>query len=169
MSLVNGQYAVPFPIVQKLSDTGFETLGVLTNFIGDYSSVSQDAFYTAPPGQIHELTALNISVTDSGAFAPQDWGNIVGGLPNGLLIIIETDGFELFEPAQVIPTNVDLFGIDSSAQIIEYGSNLRTIIARFDFSTPIVLNGDTEDKFIIRLSDDMSALQRQEFIVSARG
>lgn len=167
MSLVNGQYALGFPIVQKLTDTGFETVGATTNFIGDFSVTPQDAFYQAPPGQIHTISVLNIAVTDAGSFLPTEYGNITA-LANGILTIVEFNGFEVIQPAKTINTNVELFGVDSNAQIIEYGNNLRTLVARFNFLNPLVLNGDTDDKFILRLSDDFTGLQFHEFTVFGR-
>lgn len=167
MSLVSGQYQLPFPLVQKLTDTGFETIGATTNFIGDFSVTPQDAFLTAPPGQILTISVLNIAVTDAGSFLPTEYGNI-SALTNGILTVAQFDGVDVTNPAQTINSNVELFGVDSNAQIIEYGNNLRTLVARFNFLNPVVLNGDTQDKFILRLRDDFTGLQFHEFTVFGR-
>ncbi len=165
MSLVNGQYRIPAFVIEKLTDTGVESAGAVTNFIGDYSVTPQDAFITAPPGQLLKIEIVNISITDAGSFAPGDYGNILDGLPNGILTVLELDGVEFSNPVKLINTNVELFSIDSAAQIIEYGNNIRTLVARFQLGTPLVLNGDTQDKFILRLSDDMTGILTHEFTV----
>lgn len=169
MSQVNGQYpANLFPIVQKLTDTGFETVGATTNFNGDYSSADQDAFMQAPPGLRITISTLVVAITDSGTFSESDYGNIVNGLTNGWLTIIELNGFEIIAEAKTINTNSELFGVDSQGQIVEYSANDRTLVARFDFRDPLVLNGNTDDKFIIRLRDDMRGLIIHEFTVYGR-
>lgn len=165
MSLVNGQYRTPSFVIEKLTDVGIEQAGAVTNFVGDYSVTPEDAYITAPAGQLLKIETIVITISDIGAFAPDDYGNIVGGLTNGILTVVEIDGVELFNPVKLINNNVELFGIDSSANIIEYGLNTRTLNAKFDLGSPLVLNGDTQDKFILRLNDDMTGLDTHEFTV----
>lgn len=166
MSNVNGQYqSLSFPIIQKLTDTGFETIGATTNFNADYSVTPQDAFMTAPPGLLIIIHSVQVAITDSGTFSESDYGNIVGGLSNGWLTIAEINGFEIINPAKTINDNRELFGVDSQAQIVEYAANDRTLIARFNFLKPLVLNGNTEDKIIVRLNDDLTGLTLHEFTV----
>lgn len=166
MSLLNGQYLQTiFPVIQKLTDTGFETIGANTNFNADYSVTSEDAIFQAPPGNRVFIHEVNIAITDSGTFADSDYGNIVGGLTNGIGTIAEFNGVEVTNPAATINTNAELFGVDSQGQIIEYSANDRTLVARFRFLSPVVLNGNTDDKFILRLSDDMTGLALHEFTV----
>lgn len=163
MSLSNGQYRVNFPVIQKLTDTGFETVGANTNFNADYSVTSEDAFIQALPTLILTINSVLIAITDSGSFSQDDYGNIVNGLTNGIQTVVEINGVEITNPAALINTNSELFGVDSSAQIVEYSANDRTLVARFNFVTPVILNGNTSDKFILRLSDDMTGLQLHEF------
>lgn len=166
MALVNGQYQQTiFPVVQKLTDTGFETVGANTNFNGDYSVTPEDAFLQAPTGARILINALIIAITDSGTFSDTDYGNIVGGLTNGILTVVEFNGVEVTNPAQTINTNRELFGVDSDAQIAAYSANERTLVARFNFQSPLVLNGNTDDKFILRLNDDMTGLDLHEFLL----
>jgi len=166
MPLVNGQYVQTlFPVIQKLTDTGFETVGATTNFNGDYSSTSIDAFFQAPPGLRVFINSLVIAITDSGVFADSDYGNIVNGLPNGHLTILELNGIEIVNDAKTINSNAELFGVDSMGQIVSYSSNDRTLVARFNFQAPGVLNGNTNDKFICRLNDDLTGLTLHEFTV----
>lgn len=169
MPLVNGQYLQTiFPVIQKLTDTGFETVGATTNFNGDFSVTSEDAFFQAAPGTRIFIDAVNIAITDSGTFADSDYGNIVGGLTNGISTIVELNGIEITNPAATINTNAELFGVDSQGQIIEYSANDRTLVSRFRFLVPVVLNGNTDDKFILRLDDDMTGLSLHEFTVYGR-
>lgn len=164
MPLANGQYRVTFPVVQKLSASGFED-GSNTNFNADYSVTPEDAIFQAPAGLIVTINSLQISVTDTGAFSPTEYGNIGAGLTNGILTVIEFNGVEVTNTNQTINDNNELFSTDSLAQIIDYGSNQRTLISRFNFIGGVTLNGDTLDKFILRLNDNMSTLQVHEFVV----
>lgn len=167
MALVNGQYRVEFPIIQKLSTSGFED-GSNTNFIADYSVTDELAIYQAPAGLLIRIDSLQISITDTGVFDPTEYGNIVGGLPNGILTEAIFNGVTVVNPNATINNNAELFTTDSQAQIIEYsggGGGDRQIISRFMFNTPVVLNGDTLDKIQLRLQDDMTGLIFQEFVV----
>lgn len=164
MSLSNGQYRVPAFTIQKLTDTGFETAGVTTNFNADYSVTSEDAFIQTFPGLILRIDAIVIAITDSGTFAESDYGNIVGGLTNGLQTVVEINGVEITNAEATISSNSELFTVDSQAQIVQYSANDRTLVARFNLSSPVILNGNTADKFILRLSDDMTGLTIHEFV-----
>lgn len=165
MSLSNGQYRVDAFLIQKLTDTGFETVGATTNFNADYSVTSQDAFIQASPGLIVKIIQVNIAITDSGTFADDDYGNIVGGLTNGILTEVELNGVIFTNTAATINTNAELFSVDSDAQIVEYSSNDRTLVSSFVLGTPIILNGNTDDKFRLVLQDDMTGLRLHEFVV----
>ncbi len=168
MSLVNGQYRVPFFVIQKLTDTGFETIGAQTNFNEDYSVTPKNAIIQAPPGVTLLIDSLNISVTDSGIFAATDYGNIVGGLSVGIRLAIVLNGVEFSNPAAVFNDNAELFSTDSGAQIVTYAGNERTLVARFGVTTPVVLNGNTNDKLMFVLNDDMSGLEIHEFVAYGR-
>ena len=163
MTLANGQYRVEGPVLQNMTDTGLID-GPVVNFNGNYSVTPEDAIYMPPPGFIATVHNIHIAITDTGAFLPTDYGNIAG-LTNGLLPVVEINGVEVVNTESAVKTNNDLFVTDASAQIVEFASNQRTLIARFDFESGIVLNGNTADKFIFRLSDDFTGLQTHEFVV----
>lgn len=163
MALVNGQYRVEFPIIQKLSASGFED-GSNTNFNADYSVTDELAIIQAPAGLLIRINTIQISVTDNGAFSPTEYGNIVGGLTNGILTEVVLNGVTITNPNATINNNAELFTTDSQAQIIEYGGSDRQLIARFNFNSPVILNGDTLDKIQLRLQDDMTGLTFHEFV-----
>lgn len=166
MALVNGQYRVEFPIIQKLSTSGFED-GSNTNFNADYSVTDELAIIQAPAGLLIRVDTIQISITDNGVFDPTEYGNLVGGLTNGILTEVILNGVTVVNPNQTINNNAELFTTDSQAQIVEYaggGGGDRQIISRFNFNSPIVLNGDTLDRIQLRLSDNFTGLTFHEFV-----
>lgn len=166
MANANGQYKVLLPIIRRLTDTGKDVSGVQTNFNEDYSSTSKTAFILPDVGEQIAIHSINFAITDSGTFADDDYGNIVGGLTNGAQVEIIVSGFTVGSEALIVNTNAELFSLDSSAQIIEYSSNDRTLVATFKLVQPIFLNGNTEDQFGVVLSDDLSGLRIHEFTIN---
>lgn len=89
--------------------------GSTTNLSVDGSTIPVDAFVGAPLiGDLY-LTSANILIADSGVVALNRFGNISGGLTNGIDIFVETET-NRFAVALSLKTNFDLIRISTLTQ-----------------------------------------------------
>lgn len=133
-------------------------------------SVTPVVFSTAPgTGETWYVQAMNLFIHADGTNRYQDFGSIVGGLTNGLLI------------EQVIDsTNYELAVIDDNSEIVEHWTygNLRGIpnsfitqfnffAGRLEFKHPITLVQADGDKLQTTVRDDLTDLNKLEISIDA--
>jgi len=165
--LTNGQYSPQIALIQKLDTNGDET--ETTNFIGNYSVTPERGVIRPLVGTRMEIHTLDITILDTGTFNPGDYGNIVGGLANGINVELLVNGVVISFPDKTIQTNAELFAVSESRDIVQFAGSDRGLYARFMYDAPFILNGDSGDEFRMFLNDDFTGLTRHEFIVTGLG
>jgi len=131
-----------------------------TNMIGNYSGGATD-FWTEPPaGEIWHLTRFIGLIEYSGSLRPERYGN--AALTNGVKLVWEANSVETDFTAQGNITHLaDWAGFTGHAETIDFGAGNNFIIFVGDFTkggSILKLDGDTNDKAIIRLEDDHTDL-----------
>jgi len=152
------------PLVSKLISSDGNGGGV-SDLVGNYSAGSTDFYITANPGKVLYLARVNINVQDGGSIDSNSYGNGVL-LTNGVKLIESIGGVENQLGIPII-TNSDyslLAGVDINP--LTFGSGDSYLAVRFTFSKlgrPLVITEN--DKFIIRLEDDFTALTGHKFMM----
>lgn len=157
-------FAEPIPGYFFAGTTGNNS-GV-TNAIGDYSSTETDFYIEAPPGEILKLQALIVHIEDTGGFRINGYGNLNGGVTNGIRLIFERDGVNIGEVTQVdtIKTHGDWSRYAFDLQHNDFGAGSNQVVIRWNLSlAPFRLKSETNDRIIIRLNDDFSHLEDHTF------
>ena len=171
MPYTTGAYNLPFPIKRYL-DTNGDGTGT-KNANGDYS-VTPGRFYIQPPaGVIYLLDELLIHLVDTGAFAASDYGNIAGGLTNGVQLFAKRNGVTIFDllDGVTIMNNGQFGHISADMSFPNWASSGGSITVGFKTSAyglQFPLNGDTADSLEAILTDDLTGLLDHHFIVTGR-
>ena len=167
MPNTNGQYSINSPLIRHL-DTNGDGTGT-KNAIGNYSAAPTDFFIQPPIGKIFVITTLIFHMSDSGAFSATDYGSIAGGLTNGLTAVVERQAVQIFDLFEgiTIQNNDQFLHISPDVNVVNWSGGTDSLVVSYDsqkFGIQLSLNGDLEDKLIVRLNDDMTPLVDQFFI-----
>lgn len=141
------------------------------NVNGDYSGAGLEKFYIAPgPGEIYRIARMLVIVEDT-AIVANYYGNIIGGLTNGIKLRVEDS------LGTVLNDLMDGGAVNSSAEWAEYcfdaevkawGPGNEFLTVRWTFTRAgvyIRLSGDNDERLVITVNDDLTGLVDHEFIV----
>lgn len=118
--------------------------------------------------QIFKLSLTTVSLSDGGNPGLDDYGSIVGPLPNGIQFFIELKGQEiLFGPP--IESNRELINRAPILQEVQFAGSIRLRTHTFNLLDHTIatvnLDGSTNDKFGIIIQDDLSSLSAHNFTI----
>ena len=157
-----------FPLVVQFVDSLGNGAGN-TNLIGDYSLASTDFYTQVPSGEVWHIHKVVGSMRYTGALRAERFGDIE--LPNGIRWVVQKDAVESEFTLQVQGKNLGNHAsfLGKAVQISEFGTgdNFASWDADFHENTGCVveLNGNTNDKFIIRVNDNHSDLNDHRYLV----
>ena len=97
-SLRNNYHRVALPTpanrVRRLTDDGTGITGI-RNMNGDYSVTPKDFWIQPPAGAFWVLQEIGTVIDGVANGQLADYGDIAGGLTNGIKFFLEVDGFEI--------------------------------------------------------------------------
>lgn len=146
-----------FPIARHLDTIGDGTGQKNAN--GNYSVSPQTFKYIIPEGKGAELSTIAIHISASSNFALSSYGNIAGGLNNGMTIQLGLNGNEYQMLDHPIKNNDDLFHLSPSMNHINFaggGDSICIPITADQFGFKLSLSGGDYIQFT--LNDDFSGL-----------
>ena len=164
----HGNYNVRIPSVKYLSTSGDGT--GITNAVGDYATTPTTFYYGPAMGTVYVAEKLIWHISDKGQFELDGFGNISGGLANGVeiefwrlgqLVLKITNGEPVMDNAGMSHLNTDY-------RKITYANSYESASVSIDntsFGGPLYMIGDLQDQIRVPLTDDFTGLQYQHFIL----
>lgn len=159
------------PFIGMLTDDGTPTGSC--DATGDYSVTPQD--FSIGPNEGVEYLSLSLSVylTVAPPLDKNYYGQIVGGLGNGVEILFKRGGYErVLNPRGLIKTHTDyvVAGARFTDTDLNGGSTLSIFEFDFlkDFGSGLVLHGVSGEKLVMRLNDDFSTQHTHCFAINGR-
>lgn len=140
------------------------------NFNGDYSASAVDVFIQPPANRIFLVGTVFVAVSGSNNMTQDDYGDIAGGVTNGVMGFITQAGTEVdaFQGHR-FKQNVDWYGVGSETVVSNFFGIKQTLTIRFntyaDTGGYVRLDGRRGDKLGLRLNDNFSTLIRQIAVV----
>jgi len=144
-----------------------EATGTETSHIGDYSITPRTISYTAPAGYIAIIQKLSIAIEDIGAPDSGKYGNALV-LTNGISMgISDVDGLiGNLTNGTPIKTNGDYVRYAQSVEPISFGAGNTFVKVYHQFESPIILEGDRQEKLFFELADNFTGLVSHTFYIS---
>ena len=156
--------------VRRLTDDGTGVTGA-SKIIGDYSVTPKDFWIQPPAGAIWIIQEVGSVIEGVSNGSLNDYGDISGGLTNGIRFFLEDEGTETdITGSSNFKMNSDLLSNGARVESLEYGGTKRVDSIYFPQipDTEIVrLDGDRNMKFIVRLNDDFTDLVVHGYYIRA--
>jgi len=149
------------PFTATLTSTGNNSGDINMNVDG--SSVPVEFWYAPLENETIVVRGLTITVGFIGATKADEYGNVLGPLPNGVRVYVERDGIKTYSNL-LLRNNSDLARGSISLNVIAF-SNSNLIVYQQNFGTfsdSYLLKGDTNDRFGIEIRDDLTSLDLHE-------
>ena len=139
------------------------------NFNADYSAAEGLAIVAPPVDEVFNINRIIISLEDTTGMSASDYGNITGGLANGIAIK-KDDG------TNVINEITDGISVKSNAEwgmlcydvdIKKWSTGNELLLARFTFTKggeSIELYGSNDHRLVISFNDDLTGLVSHRFM-----
>ncbi len=138
------------------------------NAIGDYSTT--ETFFLQPAAdEDFAMVRMLVQVRDAGALSAADYGNINGGLTNGVTahIVNGSNATETNLTEVPIQTNADWGRQCYDSVDASFGAGNNFILVRWTFEKAgkqIALRGAQGDRLEVRFADDLSDLTGHYFL-----
>lgn len=164
------------PFAQFLDRNGDGTGSIEGN--ANFSAAAVDFFYTPQATftpKVRKLTLTLETNTPAGNFdnLVSNYGSIVGGLTNGILVRIFANGvFKSLAGGIRLKTNGDLYSAFSTKAVYIPNKGMNQILglilsATYDFDDNSIANGLAPgDKVVVTLNDDFSSLFKHRFLIT---
>lgn len=174
-SLRNSYYKIanvtPLNRVRRLTDDGTGITGE-KNMNGDYSVTPKDFWIQPPAGAYWILQEVGVVVDGVANGQLADYGDVGGGLTEGIKFFLEIDGVEIdITASSNFKNNADVLSNGARFNGMGFGGNQRLDSIWFPQipdSEAIILDGDLDMKFIVRLNDDFTPLTEHGFYIKAQ-
>lgn len=158
------------PFLRWLSTAGdgTHTTAAIT---GNYSAgPGVDFYFQVPAGFTYEVAQILITISCGSGISQNDYGNIVGGLTNGVKLIQKKNGVETqLIGGLTVKKNYEFLAATDSVTISSFSGGSQTIQFSFDsfsdLNSYIELNGNTQDQMIFRVQDNFTTLVNQKVII----
>jgi hypothetical protein len=158
-------------IISRLLDTVGDGSGTKAA-TGDYSVTP--AFFRIKPGptESFSIERMIVSIEDTAGFAAADYGNIAGGLANGVVVYVENDRdgivYRLTDISRPIVNNAGWGYCCYDANLVTWGPGNEFLLVRWTFArsgAPVVLRGSLGERLVVALNDDCTGLVEHNFLV----
>lgn len=160
----------PFLRWLNLNGDGTHTTAAI---VGNYSAgPGVDFYFQVPAGFTYEIAQILITISCGGGLGQSDYGNIAGGLTNGVKLIQKKNGVETqLIGGLTVKKNYEFVAATNNVLITSFSGGSQTIQFSFDsfkdLDSYIELNGNTNDQIIFRVQDNFTSLVNQK--VTIRG
>ncbi len=169
MPLVGGAHRDPIIFSRRLDENGDGTGN--SDALGNYSIGSPGIFFVQPPSnEIYVINKLIFNIGGSEVKKANDYGDIGGGLPNGILVEVYAGNTLVgnFTPDEPISNNATLFRITSQYVVTPFTDGLDYLKAVYSIAedtTPMLLQGDLNMSLRVTCQDNLSSLISHTFSV----
>lgn len=134
--------------------------------IGDFSGGEEIYRSGSIVGSDFYVQFIHVAVQTTAEMFPENYGNIIGGLTNGVRLSVTQDSITTFT-GPIIKINQDyqkFFRGNVSVPGWKLGG--RSYTATFDINVPIILKSGTTDNFSLTVEDDFTSLIDHTWIIS---
>lgn len=157
------------PLIAMLTEDGQPES--LCDIKADYSAEPKDFWAGPPPGFAYEALVVSLNLTVENSRNKGDYGEIGGGLTNGIQFIFQRKAVEtVLNPNGPVKTNRGVVIAGWRALNTEFNGNsdLFTFDFRFldRFGVPLFMYGAAEDRFIVRVQDNFLTQDTHCFSIS---
>ena len=157
------------PFLRWLNPSGDGT-HTTAAIIGNYAATPTDFYYQVPVGTVYAVAQILITISSSGSVNHGDYGNIAGGLTNGVKLIQVKNGVETqLIGGLTVKKNYEYLAATDAALFTNFSGGAETIQFAFDSYSDlgafIELNGNTSDKIIFRVNDNFSTLINHKCVI----
>ena len=156
--------------LSQFLSTGGDGSGT-TNAIGNYAVPT--SFFIQPPTDIvYEIALLEFHISDAGKFGQTEYANLGAALSTGIIVKTSDDVGDIFiiTNGEPIKTNDDYFHIATLLNLHDWGGVDDTLFVTLNFvdryGSPLLLDGDQNQKLEIILEDNFAGLIDHHFIAS---
>lgn len=157
-------YQASFPMIQALEKTGgLESDPDFENAVGDYSGAPQTFEFPGFQTADSYINQIHVTIVSTTMNSYTDYGNITGGLTNGVTIALFQKGeFRFVSPAFKVNHDYQrLFNGDIKVPGWQFGA--RSFTATLTLDTPVILKGGTTDTLYVQVNDDFTSLIGHSF------
>ena len=127
-------------------------------------SITPVDFYIAPPSnETWFVTRWMIQIIDTKGFDVTNFASLSTPLTNGLDCLIESNGVQTSFLDHTIKSNSDISALAYDTRLDTYGNADDVFHTRWTLSKTgkaVQLNGSTNDKLIVKVQDDLTAITR---------
>lgn len=165
--IAHGREVTPFLRWLNPSGTGTHTTAAI---VGDYSATVTDFYYAVPAGTKYDVAQILITISCGSSISQGDYGNIAGGLTNGVKLIQKKNGVETqLIGGLTVKKNYEFLAASQTSDITSFSGGSQTFQVSFDtfrdLNSYIELNGDTGDQIIFRVNDNFTSLVNQKCVI----
>lgn len=120
--------------------------------------------YSPGAGEVIFVDSLSFILEDPGTLNSGEYGNISGGLTNGVLIGFQSNGvLQIYTNLQ---TNIDVAMFLAGNRVVPssgagFLNTNDVIFGERNFNRPIILRGDDGDFFAVQIRDNLSGIDNQ--------
>lgn len=156
----------PFLRWLSLTGDGTHTTAAIT---GNYAAPT-DFYFQVPAGNTYEVAQILITISCGSSISQGDYGNIAGGLTNGVKLIQKKNGVETqLIGGLTVKKNYEFLAATTSSSVTSFSGGSQTIQFSFnsyaDLNSYIELQGNTSDQMILRVQDNFTTLVNQKCII----
>jgi len=140
------------------------------NANGNYSGGATDFYIQPPASTIYRIARLIVSVEDTSGFSAAEYGNTGSALSNVIHIETQDGGGTIVDYDNGVPikTNAEWGRVCYDADLKTWGAGNELLLVRWTYTKSgsfIRLDGDSSEKFVVTLNDDLTGLISHYFLV----
>jgi len=156
-------------IVNRFLDANGDGTGN-KNFNGDYSGAQEIAYIQPPTNRIYNIARMLVSIVDTSGFSAVDYGNIAGGLTNGIQVRVQDDSGTIVDlvDSEPIVSNAGWGAFCYDADLKTWSTGNEFLLVRWTFSksgVPIKLDGSKNARLEVLMDDDLRSLIDHKFLI----
>lgn len=157
-----------YSVLTRFLDTNGDGTGT-TNANGNYS-VTPEEFYIQPgEGYYYDIARMIVEIQDTSGMSAVDYGNIAGGLANGVSVQVVRGATTLRDlTPDPIKSNAEWASYCYDADLKTWSTGNEFLAVRWTFAKsgkPLYLSGDHSDRLVVTLNDDLTGLVEHKFLV----
>lgn len=157
------------PFLRWLNPSGDGTHATAA-ITGNYSATPTDFYYQIPSGSTYCIAQILITISSGGGAGQSDYGNIAGGLTNGVKLLQRKAGVETqLIGGLTVKKSYEYLAATNNALQTSFSGGAQTMQFSFDtfrdLGTYIELSGNDADRLIFRVNDNFTTLVNHKCII----
>lgn len=140
------------------------------DFSADYSSAAEIAYIQPGASEVFRVARMIVGIEDTSGFSAAEYGNLGGGLTNGVTVRKQSDGGTLIDLTDGLPvkTNASWGMLCYDVDLKTWGVGDELLVVRWTFAKAgqyLRLDGSNNERLEVVLNDDFSGLVAHTFMV----